>query len=227
MQTRLKQTYLWIRKHFTRKRGTRMDEAMSKVSEGKLEEALAIYDINIATSKEQRNPADTFELLLGKSLTLILLSRFKESALSYEKAVSISQINESHISHFIDNLVNIFMILDSIHMCNLTSKDRITCSVCRGIHSEPTTLSCGHTICLNCVAKLDDRGCIICSKPNSACGVKVNVILQEIIRKYFKNEFEASCRRLEGNALLKDGKRTQALEKYEEAVELGRKYETC
>jgi len=93
----------------------------------------------------------------------------------------------------------------------------------QGIVMAPSTLPCGHTVCSSCITKLDMKACNTCRRPIGLnYKAKVNVTLRGIVCKYYPNELEACRMRLQANDLLKDGKRDLALEKYIEAVKLGK-----
>lgn len=197
-------------------------EAKRKLNDGDYEQALALYE-GIIASKEGHDQSETCLLLLDKAQALILLLRFRESVDCYRKAVQISDISGSHISLLSDSL------LKSIRSkCKpadlLTTRGKVLCVECRGILIEPVTSSCGHTCCLKCISKLDKRTLNACHNADTLLGSKVNVVIQGIVTKYFKNEQEACRKRLLGNSLLKDGKRDEALQTYFEAIKLGRFY---
>jgi tetratricopeptide (TPR) repeat protein len=194
----------------------RMDaQAKLEITKGNYNNALVIYEHLLADEGSQK-----FEVLLGKAQTLILLDQFKDVVDCYRSALAISELKESHIVPFIDGLVKKISTGVPLQKPVDTTYEQVLCQICRGITVDPTTLPCGHTNCQSCIAKLANKVCKFCNKPFCSYKVRVNVVLQEILKKYFPSELKATCIRLEGNTLLKDGKPEQALEKYLEATEL-------
>ncbi|XP_063793422.1 LON peptidase N-terminal domain and RING finger protein 3 [Pseudophryne corroboree] len=99
----------------------------------------------------------------------------------------------------------------------------LSCKECQGLLCEPVTLLCGHTFCKRCLERSSSR-CKVCSLPQNK-GVagqpyRVNVVLSNITSKWFPCEVQALRLRHEGNALFKDNKWAEALEKYNEAITL-------
>lgn len=198
-------------------------EALAKeeISKGKYDNALLIYDRLLAEDGGQE-----FQVLLGKAQTLVGLNRFDDAVDYYRNASGISELKETDIIPFIDGLVNKISTGSPSQQILYSQKlELILCPVCKGITLDPFTLPCGHTNCQSCIEKLQKKVCNVCSKPFCSYKVKVNVVLQEIIKKHFPSELKASTLRLQGNNLLKDSKPEQALEKYLEAIKLRKFYE--
>uniref|UniRef100_A0A8C0B864 LON peptidase N-terminal domain and ring finger 3 n=1 Tax=Buteo japonicus TaxID=224669 RepID=A0A8C0B864_9AVES len=91
--------------------------------------------------------------------------------------------------------------------------DVFRCRKCQGFLFEPVSLPCGHTFCKKCLER--DRG-------GAAAGqlLRVNVILSNLLAKWFPCQVKASQLRHEGNLLYKEKKLQAALQKYNEAVSL-------
>ncbi|KAJ8283134.1 hypothetical protein COCON_G00056530 [Conger conger] len=107
------------------------------------------------------------------------------------------------------------------------SMDLFSCRLCKALLSEPTTLECGHTFCKRCLDDDSVNECKMCkyklNKKNGIVqpmGLRVNVILSSLLEKWFDSESKARRCWLEGESLWKQKDYTEALEKYNKAVEL-------
>ncbi|XP_045062398.1 LON peptidase N-terminal domain and RING finger protein 2-like [Coregonus clupeaformis] len=105
--------------------------------------------------------------------------------------------------------------------------DLFSCRLCRCLLSEPTTLECGHTFCKHCLEEETVKDCIQCKhKLNKkdgqilTIGFRVNVILSSLLDKCFDAESKARRHWIEGEVSRKKHDYTDALEKYNKAVEL-------
>ncbi|XP_060106052.1 LON peptidase N-terminal domain and RING finger protein 3 isoform X2 [Heteronotia binoei] len=97
------------------------------------------------------------------------------------------------------------------------------CHKCQGFLYEPVSLLCGHTFCKRCLER--DRqtpaACGLCREGDGgARRLRVNVILSNLLAKWFPRQVKASQLRHEGNRLYKEKKLQAALQKYNEAVSL-------
>lgn len=105
--------------------------------------------------------------------------------------------------------------------------DLFSCRLCKRLLSEPTTLVCGHTFCKRCLENAVVKECKSCrtsmNKTLCTSGLRANVILSGLLDKWF--EAESKCRRLwiEGESLWKRLELQGALEKYNQAVQLGKR----
>lgn len=104
--------------------------------------------------------------------------------------------------------------------------DVFGCRKCQGFLFEPVSLPCGHTFCKKCLER--DRAaesrCVLCKEEGGAAAgqlLRVNVILSNLLAKWFPCQVKASQLRHEGNLLYKEKKLQAALQKYNEAVSLG------
>lgn len=107
--------------------------------------------------------------------------------------------------------------------------DLFSCRLCRCLLSEPTTMECGHTFCKHCLEKESVKDCIQCKhKLNKkdgqimSVGFRVNVILSSLLDKCFDSESKARRHWIEGEVSRKKHDYTDALDKYNKAVELGK-----
>ncbi|XP_071614180.1 LON peptidase N-terminal domain and RING finger protein 3 isoform X3 [Heliangelus exortis] len=103
--------------------------------------------------------------------------------------------------------------------------DVFRCRKCQGFLFEPVSLPCGHTFCKKCLERDRAAGsrCVLCKEEGGAAGgqlLRVNVILSNLLAKWFPGQVKASQLRHEGNLLYKEKKLQAALQKYNEAVSL-------
>lgn len=100
------------------------------------------------------------------------------------------------------------------------------CRKCQGFLFEPVSLPCGHTFCKKCLERERPprARCVLCREEGGAAGgqlPRVNVILSNLLAKWFPCQVKASQLRHEGNRLYEEKKLQAALQKYNEALSLG------
>lgn len=106
--------------------------------------------------------------------------------------------------------------------------DMFSCRLCKCLLHEPTTVDCGHTFCKRCLEDDSVRDCVqckqkLCKKDQLPNGRRVNVVLSGLLDKLFATESNARRLWIEGDALWKEQNLSDALEKYNAAVDLGKK----
>lgn len=107
---------------------------------------------------------------------------------------------------------------------NMTSS--MLCPVCCGILIEPVTVQCGHSYCKKCAQKeMAGRSCRRCnhfmtSGEVSQC--KTNVLMGELVEKWWPDNMKATRLRNEGNKCFEGKQVEKALEKYTKALEIGK-----
>lgn len=102
--------------------------------------------------------------------------------------------------------------------------DLFSCRLCKHVLSEPTTLVCGHTFCKRCLEDAVTDECKSCTIKSPWCtsGLRANVVLSGLLDKWFEAESKSRRFWLEGESLWKKQELQAALEKYNQAVELGK-----
>lgn len=106
--------------------------------------------------------------------------------------------------------------------------DLFSCGLCRCLLHEPTTMECGHTFCKRCLEDKPVEDCISCrQKLNKIDGLpngrRVNVVLSGLLNKLFGSESKGRKLWMEGDVLWKKQNLPAALEKFNAAVDLGKK----
>ncbi|KAL7385085.1 hypothetical protein ABVT39_015201 [Epinephelus coioides] len=99
--------------------------------------------------------------------------------------------------------------------------DLFSCRLCKCLLHEPTTVECGHTFCRRCLEGDSVRECVRCRhKFSRKDGLRLDVVLSGLLDKLFDAESRARRLWTEGEALWKNQKLPEALEKYDAAVDL-------
>lgn len=105
--------------------------------------------------------------------------------------------------------------------------DLFSCRLCRCLLSEPTTLQCGHTFCKRCLEDDTVMDCKQCKHKLNKIdgqvlpfGLRINVVLSGLLDKWFDSESKSRRSWIEGEVLWKKQDYSDALEKYNKAVEL-------
>lgn len=106
------------------------------------------------------------------------------------------------------------------------ARDLFTCRLCKCLLCEPATLVCGHTFCKRCLEDAAVSECTSCraSTNKSWCpsGLRANVIVSGLLDKWFEAESKSRRLWLEGESLWKKQELQEALEKYNQAVQLSK-----
>ncbi|XP_041856980.1 LON peptidase N-terminal domain and RING finger protein 2 [Melanotaenia boesemani] len=103
--------------------------------------------------------------------------------------------------------------------------DLFSCRLCKCLLHEPTTVECGHTFCKRCLENDSLKDCIHCKQqlskndrlPN---GRRMNVVISGLLDKLFATESKARKFWIEGETLWQKQSLSDALEKYNAAVDL-------
>lgn len=106
--------------------------------------------------------------------------------------------------------------------------DLFSCRFCKCLLHEPTTVECGHTFCKRCLEDTSVEDCIHCrqklnQKDRLQNGRRLNVVLSGLLDKLFATESKARKLWIEGEMLWKKQNLSDALEKYNAAVNLSKK----
>ncbi|XP_068185579.1 LON peptidase N-terminal domain and RING finger protein 2 [Antennarius striatus] len=103
--------------------------------------------------------------------------------------------------------------------------DLFSCRLCKCLLHEPTTVECGHTFCKRCLDHDNVEDCVHCKqkfhkKDGMANARRLNVVLSGLLDKLFATESKARKLWIQGEVLWKNQDLSDALEKYNSAVEL-------
>lgn len=105
--------------------------------------------------------------------------------------------------------------------------DLFSCRLCKCLLHEPSTVECGHTFCKRCLDDDSVKDCVQCKqklnkKDGLPKGRRLNVVLSCLLDKLFATESKARKFWIEGELLWKKQNLSDALEKYNAAVDLGK-----
>ncbi|XP_020504815.2 LON peptidase N-terminal domain and RING finger protein 2 [Labrus bergylta] len=103
--------------------------------------------------------------------------------------------------------------------------DLFSCRLCRCLLHEPTTVDCGHTFCKSCLEDDSVKDCVQCKLTLNKKGLppngrRLNVVLSGLLDKLFATESKARKYWIEGELLWKKQSLSDALEKYNAALDL-------
>lgn len=96
------------------------------------------------------------------------------------------------------------------------------CAICENVLCHPTTLPCGHTFCTQCVVRDQSGQCRACGHRPPTARLETNVLVKNIVEKWFHSELVATRLREEGNKLCQNNQFEDALLKYNAAIETGK-----
>ncbi|XP_067889985.1 LON peptidase N-terminal domain and RING finger protein 2 isoform X2 [Heterodontus francisci] len=107
--------------------------------------------------------------------------------------------------------------------------DPLSCRVCLALLFEPVSLPCGHTFCRRCVEKETVTECKLCQRPaaggtsspgSSDPNFRLNVVLCNLLEKWFPSECRIQRLQLEAARLARSGDYSAALRLCDQALSL-------
>ncbi|KAM6253329.1 LON peptidase N-terminal domain and RING finger protein 3 isoform 2-T2 [Porphyrio hochstetteri] len=171
-----------------------------------------------------------WQVLLGRADALAYGGRLHEALPLYQLASRHQQLRAEQLEKLVECLAQSVRIKEGLPAAGSGAPqprewDVFRCRKCQGFLFEPVSLPCGHTFCKKCLER--DRAaesrCVLCKEEGGAAAgqlLRVNVILSNLLAKWFPCQVKASQLRHEGNLLYKEKKLQAALQKYNEAVSL-------
>lgn len=202
-----------------------VDLAREAFSTNNFELAAEIYE---RTIKENGPNA---ELFLGLADSFARGGLFSKAFEAYTNAFRLGRISPEKLKHLVTALVDSLSqeCGSSGSQGSTTIKSSMfTCVLCRGLLEEPVTIPCGHTFCRKCLDRDRSKACKVCG--NLQYGVKTssirtNVVLSNLIRKWFPERCRAYELKAEGNKYFEKRDFQSAIKFYSEAISLC-KYDT-
>ncbi|XP_056393814.1 LON peptidase N-terminal domain and RING finger protein 3 [Hyla sarda] len=181
--------------------------------------ACEIYERQL---QEQQSGVVDWGLLLRRADCLAYTGKLQDAFHLYQEAAAQKKLRVEQLETLVSCLADQLRERESLPLC--PQWGILTCKECQGFLYEPVTLPCGHTYCKKCLENQRSRSqCKMCSRvaqEGTEHPHRVNVLLSNIIAKWFSCEVQAAKLRHEGNALLGASKFQDALEKYNEAISL-------
>lgn len=196
------------------------------------------------------DPASQQELMIKRADSLTFGGKFPEALEVYRQAAEIESLRPAHLANLIEYLTGTSRQDGAESHTRIPRKDEeagaaagragagatccgyedFSCRICMSTLFEPVTLTCGHCFCKKCLEKErkeKDRPavCRECRDSSSAADVhsfRVNVVLSNLMAKWLPSLHQASRLRREGNGLYAEKKIEAALEKYNQAILIGR-----
>ncbi|XP_031979483.1 LON peptidase N-terminal domain and RING finger protein 3 isoform X2 [Corvus hawaiiensis] len=170
-----------------------------------------------------------WQVLLGRADALAFGGRLHEALPLYQLASRHQQLRAEQLEKLVECLAQSVRIKEGLPAAGQPAAPRewdvFRCRKCQGFLFEPVSLPCGHTFCKKCLERdrAPESRCVLCKEEGgTAAGqlLRVNVILSNLLTKWFPCQVKASQLRHEGNLLYKEKKLQAALQKYNEAVSL-------
>ncbi|XP_069723827.1 LON peptidase N-terminal domain and RING finger protein 3 isoform X2 [Phaenicophaeus curvirostris] len=163
--------------------------------------------------------------LLRRAEALAGGGRLHEALPLYQLASRHRQLRAEQLDKLVECLARSVRLKEGPPAPQPRDRDVFGCRKCQGFLFEPVSLPCGHTFCKKCLERDRAGGsrCVLCKEEGGAAAgqlLRVNVILSNLLAKWFPCQVKASQLRHEGNLLYKEKKLQAALQKYNEAVSL-------
>ncbi|XP_057706522.1 LON peptidase N-terminal domain and RING finger protein 3-like isoform X2 [Corythoichthys intestinalis] len=200
--------------------------------------AADIYECQLAALAEE----DTrHELTVKRADALAFGGKFAEAFMVYRRAAEMERLKPAHLDNLVDYLTSITRLDNDNDRRGEDTEARATaaghpdakatgcrgedlsCRICLSSLFEPVTLACGHCFCKKCLEREKKDKEVICKECRLSSGVavhsfRVNVVLSNILAKWFPRVYQAGQLRREGNGLYSEKKVEAALEKYNQAI---------
>ncbi|XP_077465913.1 LON peptidase N-terminal domain and RING finger protein 3-like isoform X2 [Stigmatopora argus] len=200
--------------------------------------AADIYECQLAVLADENS---RHELTVRRADALAFGGKFAEAFVVYRKAGEMERLKPENLDNLVDYLTSITRPdnegdrrgEDAEARAPATGCPREEATGCRGedfscrkcLSSlfEPVTLACGHSFCKKCLEREKKDKEVICKECRLSSGVavhsfRVNVVLSNLLAKWFPRVYQAGQLRREGNGLYSEKKVEAALEKYNQAI---------
>lgn len=216
------------------------------------EEASRAGDFNLAVEIYSSQLADLQQpdrgLCLRKADSLARAGRISEALDSYCLAASLGKLRPQELPLLVETIAHTLRekelgislnsqvkssnggdgVESDVECIEDEALDLFSCRLCKCLLHEPTTVECGHTFCKRCLEADSVKDCIHCKQklnkndglPN---GRRINVVLSGLLDKLFATESKSRKYWIEAEVLWEKQSLTDALEKYNAAVDLGKK----
>ncbi|XP_037117802.1 LON peptidase N-terminal domain and RING finger protein 3-like isoform X1 [Syngnathus acus] len=187
--------------------------------------AADIYECQLAALRDGESRQD---LTVRRADALAFGGKFTEAVVAYRQAAEMDKLRPAHLGNLVDYLTSMTRLdregdRGEDAEAGATGCEDISCRICLSTLFEPVTLACGHCFCKKCLEKGDKNEKVVCKecKLSSRVAVhsyRVNVVLSNLLAKWFPRVYRAGRLRREGNGLYSGKKVEAALEKYNQAI---------
>lgn len=204
--------------------------------------AAEIYQCQLAALGD---PGSLQELMVKRADALAFGDKLTEAFDVYRQAAEIDRLRPAHLANFIDYLSGSIgrqrragsrsggsgrgEVAPGGAAAPGTAYQDFSCRICLSFLFEPVTLPCGHCFCKKCLERerKEKERPVICKECRDSSRVadvqsyRVNVVLSNLLAKWFPSLHQAGRLRREGNGLYAEKRMEAALEKYNQAVLIG------
>lgn len=203
--------------------------------------AADIYECQLAGVGD---PSGRQELMVKRADALAFGGKFTEAFDVYRQAADIDRLRPAHLANLIKYLSGSIRRQDGggSPSCGPgraeaagaaaagSGYEDFSCRMCLSFLFEPVTLLCGHCFCKKCLErerkeKVRPVLCKECGDSSRGADVqsyRVNVVLRNLLAKCFPSLHQAGRLRREGNGLYAERRMEAALERYNQAILIGR-----
>ncbi|XP_076594960.1 LON peptidase N-terminal domain and RING finger protein 3-like [Chaetodon auriga] len=179
------------------------------------------------------------ELMVRRADALAFGGKFTEAFDVYRQASEIERLKPVHLVNLVEYLSASIKRQDGGDSENRSPRrgeeaaaaagcgyEDISCRICLSFLFEPVTLPCGHCFCKKCLERerKEKEQPVMCKQCRDSSRVadvqsyRVNVVLSNLLAKWFPTQHQAGQLRREGNGLYAEKKMEAALEKYNQAI---------
>ncbi|KAH9513489.1 LON peptidase N-terminal domain and RING finger protein 3 [Bulinus truncatus] len=180
--------------------------------------AVDIYERTI------RENGPTSELFLGLADSLARGGNFSKAFQTYRFAYRYGKVTPEKLKHLVAGLIETVK-QDSNNVISQTRKKAwlFTCGICFGLLCDPVTIPCGHTFCRSCIERDKSKSCELCGIIHYRLkqrNLNSNVVITNLIDKWFPNECKATRLKKEGNDFFFNKDYSNAIQIYSNAIDI-------
>uniref|UniRef100_A0A1A8MXS7 LON peptidase N-terminal domain and ring finger 3 n=1 Tax=Nothobranchius pienaari TaxID=704102 RepID=A0A1A8MXS7_9TELE len=206
--------------------------------------AADIYECQLAGVGDS---GSRLELMAKRADALAFGGRITEALEVYRRASEIEQLRPVHLSNLIEYLSDSIRRRDrgesQSSRWRRKGEERdgspaagatgsgfedFSCGICLSFLLEPVTLPCGHSFCKKCLERerKEKERPVMCKECRDSSTVddvqsyRVNVVLSNLLAKWFPAWHHAGRLRREGNGLYAERRMEAALDKYNQAIQI-------
>lgn len=210
--------------------------------------AADIYECQLAGLGD---PGSRMELMVRRADALAFGGKLTEALDVYRRASVIERLRPDHLDNLVEYLSDSVSRQDEGDSQNRSPRRReeagaevvtagcpgvgatgcayedLSCRICLSFLFEPVTLPCGHCFCKTCLERERRERPVTCKECRDSSRVadvqshRVNVVLSNLLAKWFPIPHQAGQLRRQGNGLYAEKKMEAALEKYNQAILIG------